>query len=44
LNWAAAIKGFKTYLKLERSLAANSIDAYSKDLDKLYQYSDLQTR
>jgi integrase/recombinase XerD len=43
LNWAAAIKGFKTYLKLERSLAANSIDAYSKDLDKLYQYSDLQT-
>jgi integrase/recombinase XerD len=42
LNWAAAIKGFKTYLKLERSLAANSIDAYSKDLDKLYQYADLQ--
>jgi integrase/recombinase XerD len=42
LNWAAAIKGFKTYLKLERSLAANSIDAYSKDLYKLYQYADLQ--
>jgi integrase/recombinase XerD len=42
LNWAAAIKGFKTYLKLERSLAVNSIDAYSKDLDKLYQYADLQ--
>ena len=29
-------------MKLERSLAANSIDAYSKDLDKLYQYADLQ--
>jgi integrase/recombinase XerD len=42
LNRAAAIKGFKTYLKLERSLAVNSIDAYSKDLYKLYQYADLQ--
>ncbi|MDB5061286.1 MAG: tyrosine recombinase XerD [Mucilaginibacter sp.] len=29
-------------MKLERSLAANSIDAYSKDLYKLYQYADLQ--
>jgi integrase/recombinase XerD len=42
LNWASAIKGFKAYLKLERSLATNSIDAYSNDLDKLYQYADLQ--
>ncbi|MBB5394437.1 site-specific tyrosine recombinase XerD [Mucilaginibacter sp. AK015] len=42
MNWQAAIKGFKTYLKLERSLAANSITAYSKDLEKLYQFSDLQ--
>jgi integrase/recombinase XerD len=42
LNWASAIKGFKAYLKLERSLASNSIDAYSKDLEKLYQYADLQ--
>jgi integrase/recombinase XerD len=42
LDWPRAIKGFKAYLKLERSLAPNSIDAYSKDLDKLYQYADLQ--
>ena len=42
MNWASAIKGFKAYLKLERSLAANSIDAYSNDLEKLYQYADLQ--
>ena len=42
MNWASAIKGFKAYLKLERSLAANSIEAYSRDLEKLYQYADLQ--
>jgi integrase/recombinase XerD len=43
LDWPRAIKGFKAYLKLERSLAPNSINAYSNDLEKLYQYSDLQT-
>ncbi|MFA6087973.1 site-specific tyrosine recombinase XerD [Mucilaginibacter sp.] len=42
MNWASAIKGFKSYLKLERSLAANSIDAYTDDLGKLYQYAELQ--
>lgn len=42
MDWARAIKGFKAYLKLERSLAGNSIDAYSNDLEKLYQYADLQ--
>lgn len=42
MNWAAAIKGFKTYLKLERSLATNSVDAYSDDLEKLYQYTNLK--
>jgi integrase/recombinase XerD len=40
LDWPRAIKGFKAYLKLERSLAPNSISAYSKDLDKLYKYAD----
>ncbi|MEO7212197.1 site-specific tyrosine recombinase XerD [Mucilaginibacter sp.] len=40
MNWASAIKGFKAYLKLERSLAGNSIEAYSRDLEKLYQYAD----
>jgi integrase/recombinase XerD len=42
LDWPSALKGFKTYLKLERSLASNSIEAYSRDLEKLYQYADLQ--
>lgn len=29
---------FKTYLKLERSLSANSVAAYLNDVDKLFQY------
>lgn len=32
------LKSFKNYLKLERSLAANSIDAYLRDISKLYEY------
>jgi integrase/recombinase XerD len=43
LNWQSAIKGFQAYLKLEKSLSANSIEAYSRDIDKLYQYADAQS-
>jgi integrase/recombinase XerD len=32
------LKSFKNYLRLERSLAANSIEAYLRDIEKLYQY------
>jgi integrase/recombinase XerD len=32
LNWSVHIKGFKTYLKLERSLSANSVEAYLHDI------------
>jgi len=38
LDWENRIKGFKTYLQLERSLSANSVDAYLEDIGKLYQY------
>jgi len=34
------LKSFKNYLRLERSLAANSIDAYLRDIAKLYEYFD----
>jgi len=34
------LKSFKDYLKLERSLSGNSIDAYLTDIDKLFQYFD----
>lgn len=36
--WQSYIKGFKAYLKLERSLSGNSVEAYLNDLDKLIQY------
>jgi integrase/recombinase XerD len=43
LDWRSAIKGFQAYLKLERSLSENSIEAYSRDIEKLYQFADSQS-
>ncbi len=31
--------GYKSFLKFEKSLSKNSIDAYLSDIDKLYQFS-----
>jgi len=42
LEWRSAIKGFQAYLKLEKSLADNSIESYSRDIEKLFQFSDAQ--
>jgi integrase/recombinase XerD len=36
--WEVYLKGFKAYLQLERSLSANSIEAYLRDVEKLVQY------
>lgn len=36
--WQAEIRGFKNYLRLEKSLSANSLDAYLHDVEKLTQY------
>lgn len=38
MNTQSYLKGFKDYLKLERSLSKHSIDAYLNDVDKLIQY------
>jgi integrase/recombinase XerD len=38
LDWQTAIQQFRTYLLLERSLAAHSIEAYEYDVEKLHQY------
>ncbi|PCI93673.1 MAG: tyrosine recombinase XerD [Flavobacteriales bacterium] len=42
MNWSRTIKGFKSYLQLELSLSANSIDAYLRDVEKFVQYLELQ--
>ena len=39
MDWRSAIKGFRAYLKLEKGLSDNSIEAYSNDIDKLQQYA-----
>jgi integrase/recombinase XerD len=38
LNWQTYIKQFGNYLKLERSLSDNSIQAYVRDVEKLDQF------
>ena len=42
MNWASAIKGFQAYLKLERSLSPNSIEAYTRDIQRLYEFAETQ--
>ncbi|GAA0188071.1 site-specific tyrosine recombinase XerD [Fulvivirga kasyanovii] len=41
MNWDTYINQFKNYLKLERSLSENSIEAYVHDIVKLKQFVDL---
>ncbi len=38
MNWASLSKGFKSYLRLERSLSANTIASYLQDVAKLEAY------
>lgn len=39
MNWEQAIKSYSHYLKLEKSLSVNSIEAYMRDLKKLSDYA-----
>jgi len=41
MNWEIHIKGFKLYLQHERSLSDNSVEAYVRDIEKLWQFLDM---
>lgn len=38
--WRSHIKGFKAYLRLEKSLSKNSVDAYERDVIKLANWAE----
>ena len=40
MNWKAEINGFRSFLKLERSLSENTIEAYLHDIEMLLQFLD----
>ena len=40
--WELQIKHFENYLKLERSLSGNSIEAYLRDVEKLKQFMEMK--
>lgn len=42
MSWSAYIKGFKSYLQLEKSLSANSVEAYIRDISKLVNYLETE--
>ncbi|QHL87263.1 site-specific tyrosine recombinase XerD [Nibribacter ruber] len=41
MNWSTGLKQFQAYLQLEKSLSGNSVEAYLRDVKKLYQYFEL---
>lgn len=41
MDWHSCIHGFKAYLRLERSVAANTLNAYLRDVEKLWQFTQL---
>lgn len=44
MSWDVYIKQFRNYLKLERSLSDNSIDAYSRDITKLKEFFEIKKK
>ncbi len=39
MSWDTSIKGFKSYLQIERSLSDNSVQAYTRDVRKFANYA-----
>lgn len=44
MSWDVYIQEYENYLKLERSLSANSVDAYVRDIVKLKQFLELRDK
>jgi integrase/recombinase XerD len=42
MDWKDRIKEYKGYLRLEKGLSTNSVEAYLSDIDKLEQFLELQ--
>jgi integrase/recombinase XerD len=40
MSWDGIIKQFQDYLRLERSLSPNSVEAYVRDIEKLARFSE----
>jgi integrase/recombinase XerD len=41
VDWSKQIKSYKAFLRIEKSLSGNSVDAYLTDLDKLMAYLEI---
>ena len=40
MNWSSYTKGFKAYLKLEKSLSSNTVEAYLRDVAKFTLFEE----
>ncbi len=44
MSWSIYIKGFKSYLKLEKSFSDNTLEAYLRDVEKIASYVEATTQ
>ncbi|MFN3341503.1 MAG: site-specific tyrosine recombinase XerD [Flavobacteriales bacterium] len=44
MNWQIALRGFRSYLQLEKSLSLNSIEAYENDVHKLMDFANAENK
>ena len=42
MNWPISIKQFEQYLRLEKSLSGNSVEAYLRDIGKLHDFLSMK--
>ena len=42
MNWDDCFRDFQHFLRLEKSLSGNSIEAYSSDIQKFRRYLEVQ--